>query len=53
MNKTFKVGNMNIKTFQYKGQMINYYNKLIQNENLKLATCGCSIKYGWHCSWTY
>lgn len=53
MNKTFKVGDMNIKTFQYKGQTINYFNKLRQNKNLKLTTRGFSTKYGWHCGWAY
>ena len=27
------------KEFEYKGQMINYYNKLRQNEKIRFCTC--------------
>ena len=27
-------------TFKHKGQMINYYNKVIKNNNVKNAICG-------------
>lgn len=27
------------KAFQYKGQMVNYYNKVVANDNVEFATC--------------
>lgn len=50
-NKIFKVGKFNTKQFQYKGQMINYYNKLLKNDKLTTVTCGLSMKYGFICQW--
>ena len=50
-NKTFKIGNLNTKQFQYKGQMINYYNKLLKNSKLTVVTCEFSMKYGFICQW--
>lgn len=31
---------MHSKSFQYKGQMINYYNKVSQNPKVKACYCG-------------
>lgn len=36
---------MIIKKFNYKGQMINYYNKVRQNPNVSLCYCCFSCAY--------
>lgn len=33
------------KTFNYKGQMINYYNKVRKNPNIDFCHCGFSCSY--------
>ncbi len=44
---------MYTKTFTYKGQMINYYNKVRQNKRIGLCTCGLSADLGYYVSYTY
>lgn len=34
------------KKFNYKGQMINYFNKVEKNPNISLCCCGFSCTYG-------
>ena len=34
------------KTFEHKGQMVNYYNKVRVNENIGFCCCGLSAQYG-------
>ena len=34
------------KTFEYKGQMVNYYNKALQNKDIYFARCGISADCG-------
>ena len=53
INQTYKVGNMYKKNFQYKGQMINYYNKLRQNKKLSFVFCGFDTSCGYTCEWSY
>lgn len=41
------------KTFEHKGQMINYYNKVKANPLIAFVTCGYEVGYGytviyWH-----
>lgn len=44
---------MKTKTFTYKGQMINYYNKVRQNKAIDFCVCGLSAEHGYHVSYTY
>lgn len=41
------------KTFQYKGQMINYFNKVKANPNVDFVMCGHSSEKGYYCFYTY
>lgn len=44
---------MYTKTFTYKGQMINYYNKVRQNNKIDFCVCGLSAEKGYYVSYTY
>jgi len=45
---------MMTKTFDYKGQMINYYNKVRKNSKVKMCWCGWfSDTMAWTVQWTY
>jgi hypothetical protein len=44
---------MNTKTFKYKGQMINYLNKVRQNKNIDFYVCGFNVEKGFYLSYTY
>lgn len=33
-------------TFKYRGQMVNYYNKVLENKNIGFATCGYDVAEG-------
>lgn len=41
------------KTFEYKGQMINYYNKVRKNPNIEFCACGYTVNMGWTVMYTY
>lgn len=41
------------KTFQYKGQMINYYNKVVKNPNISFAICGLFASTGYTVQYAY
>lgn len=41
------------KTFEYKGQMINYYNKVRKNPNIEFCACGYTVGMGWMVMYTY
>lgn len=41
------------KTFEYKGQMINYYNKVRQNLQIELCSCGWVAGQGWTVMYSY
>jgi hypothetical protein len=46
MTKTYE------KTFEYKGQMVNYYNKVVANP--KVDKCFCGLMGGaYRVVWTY
>ena len=47
MKKTYK------KTFEYKGQMINYYNKVRTNPNIEFCVCGFFMETGYTVMWWY
>lgn len=44
---------MKTKTFTYKGQMINYYNKVRQNKAIDFCICDLSAEHGYYVSYTY
>lgn len=44
---------MKTKTFEHKGQMINYYNKVRQNKAIDFCVCGLSMEHGYYVSYTY
>lgn len=48
-----EVKTMKTKTFDYKGQMINYYNKVRQNKAIDFCVCGLSAEHGYYVSYTY
>lgn len=41
------------KTFEYKGQMINYYNKVRKNKNIAFAWCGLFADLGYCVQYSY
>ena len=47
MRKVYK------KHFEYKGQMINYWNKLKNNSKIAWATCGLDAKEGYILEYSY
>ena len=47
MKKTYK------KTFEYKGQMINYYNKVRTNSKIEFCVCGFFAETGYTVMWWY
>ena len=32
--------------FEYRGQMVNYYNKVLKNKKIGFATCGYDVEEG-------
>lgn len=44
---------MKTKTFEHKGQMINYYNKAKNNPKLSLCVMGLDSKLGYFVSYEY
>ena len=52
-NRVREVETMKTKTFTYKGQMINYYNKVRQNKAIDFCVCGLSAEHGYYVSYTY
>ena len=48
-----KQGNGYKKFFQYKGQMINYFNKVKNNPNVDFVYCGFSSEEGYYLFYTY
>lgn len=41
------------KTFEFKGQMINYYNKVKNNPKIAFACCGFFVKTGYTVQYWY
>jgi uncharacterized pyridoxamine 5'-phosphate oxidase family protein len=41
------------KTFQFKGQMINYYNKVKNNPNIAFCTMYTDVRTGFTIMYTY
>ena len=41
------------KTFTYKGQMVNYYNKVRKNPKVNMCWCGLFTDTGYTVQWTY
>lgn len=39
------------KSFEHKGQMVNYFNKLRNSETVGFCTCGWLCGKGWTCCW--
>ena len=44
---------MKIKTFEHKGQMINYWNKMIDNNNIEFCTMGFFVGLGYAIKYRY
>lgn len=41
------------KTFEYKGQMINYYNKVRKNDKVTFCVCGLDAEKGYYVSYRF
>lgn len=41
------------KRFEHKGQMINYYNKVLKNEKMGLVVCGFFAGEGYCVKYSY
>lgn len=41
------------KSFEYKGQMINYYNKVRKNPDVDFCVAGFFMETGYTVMWTY
>ena len=41
------------KSFEFKGQMINYYNKVRKNTKIDMCWCGLFMDRGYTVYWTY
>lgn len=52
-NKTFKLGTMCAKTFEFKRQMVNYYNKLSNDPRIDVCFAYRSTEYGYIVTWEY
>ena len=50
---TKKTGKCYSKSFTYKGQMVNYYNKVRQNKDVEWCTCSLDAKTGYTVTWKY
>lgn len=44
---------MIVKTFQYKDQMINYYNKVVKNPKIEFASCSFNGTLGYVVKYWY
>ena len=44
---------MRTKTFEHKGQMISYYNKVRKNTRVGFCTCGLDADLGYFVSYNY